>query len=130
MCSLLQPRREKESGRGAAGWLPRPAGSLGPNTALMRARGADGHTQGAQDYCPGPRGARERETRGESVRRPQQGLLKLTWSQRALDLTVLLYCEDALALVSAGICLLYDEVFASLLLRGLLSQAPLQINSS
>lgn len=63
MCSLLQPRREKESGRGAAGWLPRPAGSLGPNTALMRAGGADGHTRGARDYCPGPRGARERDPR-------------------------------------------------------------------
>lgn len=63
MCSLLQPRRARESGRGAAGWLPRPAGSPGPNTALMRAGGADGHTRGARDYCPGPRGARERDLR-------------------------------------------------------------------
>lgn len=63
MCSLLQPRRERESGRGAAGWLPRPAGSPGPNTALMRAGGADGLTRGARDYCPGPRGARERDPR-------------------------------------------------------------------
>lgn len=63
MCSLLQPRRERESGRGAEGWLPRPAGSPGPNTALMRAGGADGHTRGARDYCPGPRGAKERDPR-------------------------------------------------------------------
>lgn len=72
MCSLLQPRREreKESGREAEGWLPRPAGSPGPNTALMRARGADGHTQGARDYCPGPRGARERDLRRGGAETP------------------------------------------------------------
>lgn len=63
MCSLLQWKGEKESGRGTAGWLPRPAGSPGPDTALMRAEGADGHTQGAGDYCLGPRGARERDLR-------------------------------------------------------------------
>lgn len=67
MCSLLQPRRTRESGRGAAGWLPRPAGSPGPNAALMRAGGADGHTRGARDYCPGPRRARERDLRREET---------------------------------------------------------------
>lgn len=65
MCSLRQPRREwvSGSGREAEGWLPRPAGSPGPNTALMRATGTDGHTQGARDYCAGPRGAGERDPR-------------------------------------------------------------------
>ena len=48
------------SGREAAGWLPGPASSTGPGAALMRARGADGHTQGAKDYGPYPKGARER----------------------------------------------------------------------
>lgn len=53
-------REDARSGREAAGWLPRPASSPGPSTALMRARGADGHTQGAKDYCPYPKGAKER----------------------------------------------------------------------
>lgn len=56
---------ERERG-GAAGWLPRPAGSPGPHTALMRAGRADGRTRGARDYCPGPRGARERREREET----------------------------------------------------------------
>lgn len=65
MCSLRRPRREwvSGSGREAEGCLPRPAGSPGPNTALMRATGTDGHTQGARDYCAGPRGAGERDPR-------------------------------------------------------------------
>lgn len=60
---LITPAEERdgESGRRAAGCLPRPAGSPGPNTTLMRAGGADGHTLGARDYCPGPKGARERD---------------------------------------------------------------------
>lgn len=38
-----------------------------PSTALMRARGADGHTRGAEDYCLYPKGASERilRIRGE-----------------------------------------------------------------
>lgn len=69
MCSLLQPRREKESGRGAAGWLPRPAGSLGPNTALMRAGGADGHTRGPGITAQGQEEP-ERETQGDAEETP------------------------------------------------------------
>lgn len=67
LCAHYASRGESEwvsgSGREAEGWLPRPAGSPGPNTALMRATGTDGHTQGARDYCAGPRGAGERDPR-------------------------------------------------------------------
>jgi len=93
---LITPAEEREgSGRGAAGWLPRPAGSPGPNTALMRAGGADGHTQGARDYCPGPKRVRE----GDLRRRQQQGLLKLTCSpavERVLNVTLMDFCKDGL----------------------------------
>lgn len=57
----LAEDRKRESGRGAAGWLPRPAGSPGPNTALMRAGGADGHTWRGQGLLPrAKRSQRER----------------------------------------------------------------------
>lgn len=77
-------REDARSGREAAGWLPRPASSPGPNTALMRARGADGHTQGARDYCPWPKGAREKKIQEDKRQEvDQEGRLQSFWKQQA-----------------------------------------------
>lgn len=104
---LITPaeERDRESGRGAAGCLPRPAGSPGPNTTLMRAGGADGHTLGARDYCPGPKGARERDLRRGSEEipagTPEAGL----YSCSHLNLTFCFHDVLAWLGLSAEICL-------------------------
>lgn len=89
------------SGREAEGWLPRPAGSPGPNTALMRATGTDGHTQGAGDYCAGPRGAGERD--------PRRGGEESPVGSPAADLLPLQsFCKHVLVLpFDDGTCLEY-----------------------
>lgn len=107
---LITPaeERERESGRGAAGWLPRPAGSPGPNTALMRAGGADGHTRGARDYCPGPRGAREKrpeerrrgDTSRDSCSRP---VLLQSLCKHVSNLTSLFCLDDGLAWIGISV---------------------------
>lgn len=73
-------REDARSGRQVAGWLPRPASSPGPSAALMRARGADGHTQGARDYRPCPKGARERILR---IKGDQEGRLQSFCKQKS-----------------------------------------------
>lgn len=155
MCSLLQPRREWNSGRGAAGWLPRPAGSPGPNTALMRAGGADGPHMGGQGLLPrAKRSQRERERPEE--RRHQQGLLEQTWSpniilQACVESDNVVFCfYDGLSWfgISVWICLqahahltfvyacqvftmLVDlKSFYSRLVTDLLCQVSPQINKS
>lgn len=104
---LITPaeERERESGRGAAGCLPRPGGSPGPNTALMRAGGADGHTWGARDYCPGPSGARERDPRRGDTSRDScsRPALLQPFCMHVLNLTSALCCDDKPALIRISV---------------------------
>lgn len=131
---LITPaeERERESGRGAAGWLPRPAGSLGPNTALMRAGGADGHTRGAKDYCPGPRGARERDPRRGDASRDScsRPVLLQSFCKHVLNLTSLFCFDDGLAwFVMLHHAYIMSAMHATLLISLLAEgQVSLQIN--
>lgn len=54
-----------------------------PSTALMRARGADGHTRGAKDYCLYPKGAREKNPEDKRREGDQEGRLQSFCKQKS-----------------------------------------------
>lgn len=88
MCSLLQLRRKKGSGREAAGSLPRPAGSPGPQHCANESRGSGWAHTGGQGLLLRAKRSQEKRPR----RRQQQGITRLNSSpaaERAFNLTLL-----------------------------------------
>lgn len=65
LITRAEERMHKVGGKQQADSLG-PQAPQAPSTALMRARGADGHTQGAKDYCPYPKRSQRKNPEDKS----------------------------------------------------------------